>query len=805
MTMTSAQAKLVLPADVVITPVDQVPRETRARFEHADGDYCVTRPHSRTTTCVVSGPTAELLERFRTPTSIVDAVVEFATASQRDAHEVLQESFPVLSALAADGLLTLEGDVAAEAVRPLWAPGDRVADITIVRCVRVLDDTEVYLGRTERGEFVAVKRPGRSPGPSALTALRHEARVLSRLAGRAGPALRQVEDDGEGEPVLVLGWVSGVDLETAGADLRGPERRAELLNLAAEVLDCYAGLHACGVLHGDVHPRNVLVGPDNEVTVLDFGAACLPDAGGAPVRGGIDTYQAPEIARARRQTGFLPEPSAASEQYSVGALVYLLITGGATHLFSLQPGEMLRQVMADAPLPFEHYGLSSPAVERCLLRALAKEPHERHPSVHEFADSFRHAAAADLRAAPRALRLGLDQAAEGLDQALTDLSPTGNRQRNGLPAPTASIGHGAAGLAYALLHVAHALDRPDVLAAADMWSTRAVLSETDANAFRDDSRGIGPSLFGNGSLFHHAGGVHLVHALVAHARGDSRTCRTAVDSFLRCAQPDDALDVAFGRAGLLLGCTTLVALLGPEEELIARGTAIGDGLWAALADHPTLKTGEGITLLGASHGWAGMLTALLRWSMATSTPPPEGLAGRLQELAEFARPLGRGLVWPRKSDGSGDDATLSASWCNGSAGYVALWTAAEQVFAGDQAQADTLSYGDLARAAAWHAYEAPGSAPAGVCCGLAGRGLALMALHQHTGEPAWLARARLLSARAAAESALGRGPAPSAERRVDVVESSDNPGLLHGPIGPALLTAQLIAPDNAVLSIAGAW
>lgn len=75
---------LLLPEDVVIVPVSRLAPGMRDRMEHEDGDHCVTRPRSRTTTTVVDARTAALLERFRTPSTIVDAVVAFCSAEGSD-------------------------------------------------------------------------------------------------------------------------------------------------------------------------------------------------------------------------------------------------------------------------------------------------------------------------------------------------------------------------------------------------------------------------------------------------------------------------------------------------------------------------------------------------------------------------------------------------------------------------------------------------------------------------------------------------------------------------------------------------
>jgi serine/threonine-protein kinase len=115
-------------------------------------------------------------------------------------------------------------------------------------------------------------------------------------------------------------------------------------------------------------------------------------------------------------------------------------------------------------------------------------------------------------------------------------------------------------------------------------------------------------------------------------------------------------------------------------------------------------------------------------------------------------------------------------WCNGSAGFVHLWTLAHREGADPR-------HLDLAIGAAWNAWEG-GATGAGVCCGAAGRAYALAHLAGHLDDPRWLARARALADRAAA---LGDA----------ALEKPDS--LFKGRFGVALLAADLDRPDSAAL------
>ena len=122
---------------------------------------------------------------------------------------------------------------------------------------------------------------------------------------------------------------------------------------------------------------------------------------------------------------------------------------------------------------------------------------------------------------------------------------------------------------------------------------------------------------------------------------------------------------------------------------------------------------------------------------------------------------------------------LGASWCNGAAGHVYLWTLAHRLL-GDP------SYLALARMAAWSAYRGDTSGPADLCCGFAGRAYALLCFYKATTEPEWLARARVL----ARHAIIGI-------RQYALRHDS----LYKGDIGVALLATDLERPERACMPL----
>jgi serine/threonine-protein kinase len=235
-----------------------------------------------------------------------------------------------------------------------------------------------------------------------------------------------------------------------------------------------------------------------------------------------------------------------------------------------------------------------------------------------------------------------------------------------------------------------------------------------------------------------------VDALVARANGNVVRQNLAVARFLECAiRPVAGLDLTLGRSSTLLGAAILLDALprsdaSSEAELLAFGTQAMDEIWRELDRKGRVGTGD-IDYLGIAHGWAGFLYATLTWCAVANAAVPSGMERRLDELAQLALPAGRGVEWAWVLGQPGDPPTMSG-WCNGSCGYLFLWTIAHRMLG-------HARYLDMAIGAGWNSWESADPA-ATLCCGLAGRGYALLNLYRHTGDRSWLERAQMLCTRA---------------------------------------------------------
>lgn len=778
----------VLAPDVMIIDLDELPRAVREEIG-GEGGFALTQPRARSASSLIDAAMAGLLNEFKAASTIVQAVIRYSRQHDLDPDETLTGSFPVLSQCIDQGYLVPPGTEFAGTREVLLATGDRTEVGTVLRCVQILEDTEIYQLACDDGTFAALKviRPGRSGFASG--ALEREERILDHLSGRVAPRLLgsgRVKDN----PWLALEWCEGVAAGVAGAARRRGSGDAALIELCRQIAVAYQQLHDLGVAHGDVHPNNILVGPQGSVRLIDFGLGRFMDSPreGSPVpRGGVPSYFDPRYVAALAEKRPIPNASSESDLYSLAAMFFELITGSPYLDLSIEPSEMYRQILEDPPLPFTRRGRPGmPGLETVLKRALAKDPAHRYRSAGSLAEALAGQTPTPACGAPtgRMSQTGMESV---LEDFLAHVRPGGHWFENGLPnRPRCSVAYGGAGVAAALYRIACLQEKPELLTLADEWIVRSDRGSHFPDAFHNPDLQVTLEVTGKVSLFHARSGVRAVQALVSNALVDPYARQEAIEQFvLESSQPCANLDLTVGRASTLLGSSLLLeAMKGTRscdsERLVELGNRTLDGIWAELATMPTIREAKSLKHLGAAHGWAGVLYATLRWCRVTGLEYPVALGSRLEELADLAVPAGMGIRWPWTNE-PGSEGNYMPGWCNGSAGHVYLWTLAHS-------ELKEQRWGELAEQAAWDTYTSGGGITQ-LCCGMTGQSYALLEAYRHFGEQRWLSAALELGARAAA------GPG-------DEINAGLIPGSLHkGAVGTAVLAADLARPEQAAMPV----
>lgn len=739
--------KLVLHESVDLIPCAELAEEVRLRIVDDPTDWVITKRRSRLPSVAIDNSFARLLSEFRVPSSIVEAIVRYSIAETADPDTALNESYGAVQRMIRRGFLVPAEQDRAEQPAHLLKLDSSFCGVTLRRRIQVLDDSEVLYGEEPSGRQVVVKYTATSNLPMC-DLLAHEASMLEELRGTRSPQLvRFVQDDLRA--AVISEWISGPsigDWVGRARSLEAPAERRRIPELFRDVLNAYGDLHELGIVHGDVHPRNILIEPPGRVRIIDFGLAFrLSSNYPRSPRRGVAYYTDPDTARADL-AGRSVVLNERSEQYSVAAMLYRLWTGAHYVEFELEREAMLQQIVDGEPLAFSARNAPPwPELEATLRRALSKDSYARFPTLRDAAASITDRRPPVKLRKPAPSDLATDASAGALvDEALARFELSSSRLREEPPCkPVASVNFGAGGVAYTLYRVARNRSSAELLSCADVWSERGLRLASRPDAFVDPDSDITLDDVGRGSLFHSVAGLWCVRALVSIAMGDPDTTLGAMDEYVNFIDRAhrDHHDVALGRAGLLLGCSELLeALPNPwiidTNHILAAGHRLADEVAIALGPGEVpLSRGEP---LGMAHGTGGLVFSLLRWALVTGGPVDEAVVRHLEKVCAQAITGKRLIRWPIHAMGSSRH--YMDGWCNGTAGHVMLLALADRVLNDDR-------YGTLALRAAdgLRHLELPVGT---MCCGLSGVAYALLAAARVSDDPTWIDAARQTAERA---------------------------------------------------------
>lgn len=284
--------------------------------------------------------------------------------------------------------------------------GTRIGQYRIARKIAEGGMGEVYEALRDDGEFsrrVAIKlvRIGFARSEVARR-FRRERQTLALLQH---PNIAQLIDGGvtpDGTPFLVMEYVEGIRIDEYCDHLRLSIH--ERLSLFRTVCSAVHYAHQRLVVHRDLKPGNILVTSDGTPKLLDFGIAKLlgDNAGDGELTrtGGVlftPDYASPEQLRGEPVT-------TASDIYSLGVLLYRLLTGHKPHTFATDSLVQVARTVEEAEItrpsakepaittsedPRRVRKILSGDLDHIVLMALRKEPSRRFSSVEQFADDIR--------------------------------------------------------------------------------------------------------------------------------------------------------------------------------------------------------------------------------------------------------------------------------------------------------------------------------------------------------------------------------------------------------------------------------
>lgn len=269
--------------------------------------------------------------------------------------------------------------------------GKKLGDYQLMEMLAAGGMARIYKGldgKLQRRAAVKVLMRELMESDDSLTErFQREARAVAQLEHDNIVTIYQYGEQ-DGLYFLAMRYIDGRDLADEIADLRRDGKEMDVmraLNILGQIAAALDHAHEAGIIHRDIKPSNILIDKHDKAYLTDFGLVLWSADRTMGTAFGTPRYISPEQAIASEKS--VPQ----SDIYSLAVVLYEILTGSM--LFRADtPLQIAISHISEPPPPPRSINPNIPeAVERELLKALSKDPSDRHRKASDFINAVRRA------------------------------------------------------------------------------------------------------------------------------------------------------------------------------------------------------------------------------------------------------------------------------------------------------------------------------------------------------------------------------------------------------------------------------